>query len=83
MIDTGRWENTQAKKDAQIANPNTSITPATAPQDTPQFDPMTTSDPSNGGITPTVTPASGFDIDRLNQGLSAANFGNKNTSTLA
>lgn len=84
MIDPGRWENTQAKQDAQIANPNSSITPATTPQGATEVQPMASSDPTNGGITPSGgLSSSGFDMDKLNQGLATANFGSKNPSSLA
>lgn len=70
--DLGTWENTQAKKDAQISNPATQITPTDKQQATPASEQVVTADPSNGGITPSSGKSWGFDLGALNRGLQAA-----------
>jgi len=73
--DLGNWENTQAKKDAQISNPATPITPTNTDIATQPTDKVVTSDPTNGGITPEPTEKKPFDINALNRGLAMAGLG--------
>ncbi len=73
--DLGTWESTQARKDAQITNSATPITPTDTNIATQPTDKVVTSDPTNGGITPELTEKKPFDINALNRGLAMAGLG--------
>lgn len=60
---------TQARKDAQISNPATPITPTNTDIATQPTDKVVTADPTNGGIVPDSGAKPAFDVNALNRGL--------------
>lgn len=73
--DLWNWENTQARKDAQMSNPATPMTPTNSDIATQPTDRVVTSDPTNGGVVPGDNAKKPFDINALNRGLSMAGIG--------
>lgn len=75
--DLWSWENTQARKDAQMSNPATPMTATNIDIATQPTDQIVTSDPTNGGVVPGDSKKP-FDINALNRGLSMAGLGKQN-----
>ena len=74
------WEATQARKDAQISNPATPITPTNTDIATQPTDKVVTADPTNGGVVPGDNAKKPFDINALNRGLSMAGIGKQDNA---
>lgn len=80
--DLWTWENTQARKDAQVSNPATPITPTETDIATQPTDKVITTDPSNGGVTRSAEQKPGFDIPTLNRWLQMMGMQWKEKSTI-
>ncbi len=80
------WEATQARKDAQMSNPATPMTPTNSDIATQPTDKVVTSDPTNGGVTggSNILPnPSDVDISALNRWLTMAGFAWANPTKLS